>query len=313
MKVLAYCIHGNLSYAILKGLADALARSGDDVRWYFPQTNQHLFDPAKTRETIKKAGLEIAHKGDFKPDVILHTDHRAAPRDWGDCLVVEVPHGLASKVGYYLPGTKMDVDVHLAASEWYSDRIHECYPKAAAFPCGMPKLDPFAHLPRPAPGEGELLYCPTFTPCLTSWSHLMPGLQVLAEERSVAVRAHRAMLEIHDPRVPSGIRRDSCTDICLSFSKAEVVVSDCSSAWIEAMGLGLPVVCYVTPGNARYLDKRPESTEAVFLEHAEVIYDAEELPDAIDRAKPAPLEVQDQILGHKGGSIERCMEVIHGL
>lgn len=304
MKVLAYCVHGNLSYSVLSGVVAALERIGATVRWQWPHTNKHLFRPEESARTIQSQCLRLAD-ADFKPDVALHTDPRCPPQV--DCPVIEIPHGLASKVGYYLPDIGMKVHAQLAPSRWYATTQAAWHPQVTFIPCGMPKLDPFFYLPKV--GE-EVLFTPTVTAGLSSWKHIELEAACLAQKMPCAVRFHRATWEIHRPNAPKGMRLDDGHDICLSLARAKVVVSDISSSWIEAMGLGIPVVCYLTPSAQRHLEKRPMSAEAAFVQHATVITRAEELEDAIERAQPAPQEVRDQILCNVGRAAETAAREI---
>lgn len=309
MKVLAYCVHGNLSYSVLRGVASGLESRGADVRWQF--ADSHMVSKSESEKTIEAEGLKLAEKSAFSPDVAIHADPRCTPKSWG-CRVVEVPHGLASKIGYYLPASdiKMDVDVHLAASHWYAQRLREWFPRLRVITCGMPKLDEFLKVEKT---RDHVVYAPTFTKCLTSWPFISEAAEKLAQHHKSLLRLHRVQFEMVETERPSGIEFDTSLDICGALGKAKVIVSDISSAWIEAMGLGIPVVCYLTAGGAEHLKKRPLSAEAHFIKHATVIHDATELESAIKNAMPAPVNIQSQILSYHGESVKRSTEAILGL
>lgn len=308
MRVLAYGVHGTLSYSVMRRVAQALASRGAEVRWEFAQS--HMVSPKETERTIEREGLQLAAR-DFQPHVAIHADPRCSPRHWR-CPIIEVPHGLASKIGYYLPPDqiKMEVDYHLAASDWYARRVADWFPSVRCVPAGMPKLDGYFEGDRT---NDHVLFAPTFTKSLTSWPELRDVAGELARNDKVIVRVHRAQREMIETNYPDTVEVDDSLDICAAFKRARVVVSDISSAWIEAMGLGLPVVCFLTPGSDAHLNRKPQSTEAVFLPYATVIRKPNDLWAALQVARPAPKQIQEQILSYRGVSAARAADAIMGV
>lgn len=305
MKVLAYCVHGTLSYSILRRVATELARRGADVRWEFAESN--LFSTEASKRLAEADGLRVAGEA-FAPDLALHADPRCAPRR--GCRVVEVPHGLASKAGYYLPEARYEVDVHLAVSDWYADRLRAWHPHVKTVVTGMPKLDGFFEAPRTA---DRVLFAPTFGSVLSCWPHVAGTAALIGETEPSILRFHRVNVERDGLACPESLEPDSSLDICRSLARARVVVSDVSSAWLEAMALGIPVVCYVSPTAREHLRRRPQAVEGELMKWATVVGRPEDLRAALVVARPAPRHVQDQLLSYRGGASARAAEVILGL
>lgn len=303
MRVLAYCVHGTLSYSILRDVAAELRRCGAEVLWDF--AGSHMFSAEETARIIDEDGLELADRS-FKPDIAIHADPRCPPRR--GCPVIEIPHGLASKIGYYLPDIQMNVDAHLAVSDWYGERIRAWHPHVKIFTTGMPKLDRYWSLEHK---HDHIVYAPTFTRALTCWPEISHEADLIAESEPSILRLHRVQTEKLDIPMPFGIQVDMGLDICEAFARARVVVSDTSSAFLEAMALGIPVVCYLTKGAKAMFEKRP-CVEKEFLKYAVVISEPSALRLALTLAKPAPQEVQEQLLSYRGKSVSRAAEVILG-
>lgn len=302
MKILAYCVHGTLSYSILRHVAAELERRGCEVRWQFAASN--LLSSDETSKLVSERGLKL-RDSDFKPDLAIHADPRCPPKV--ECPVVEVPHGLASKIGYYLPDIEMRVDFHLAVSDWFASRIRSWHPHVKTFTVGMPKLDPFFSRTRL---PSHIVYAPTFTRTLNCWPAIEAEAVRIAESAPSLLRLHRVQTEKVGIYNPQGIEVDTGLDICDALARARVLVSDTSSAFLEAMAVGIPVICYLTPGAKGMLAKHPDSVENEFIKHALVISDPGALRLAINMARPAPLEVQERLLSYRGTAAARAAEVI---
>lgn len=320
MTVLLHCVHDTISLAMYEDLARALRAAGHEVRFQFGggiALQQCLL-------WIRAYGFELA-PADWRPDVLFVADFRAYERRPG-AIVVDIGHGIGSKDSYYYADTDYLSDYVFFPSESLAARVRrESGPTVVSV--GMPKLDRAVHQragrasnPRPvvlvAPTHNEEYACIT-----TIWDQL----GALAEEYRVVVKPHEyhftAPKLAHWPgrfrAAPPGVEVVRQANVADLLAVADVVVSDVSSVYLEAVGIGVPTVVCASPAmrDEAATPRGQERNEYRFQRAAHVITDGAQLADAVALAAsgiegPDAAALRPRILEYPGVSIPRVLSLL---
>lgn len=281
-------------------VAQALRNRGDEVFWSFRESVEWNDWPA-AKDYLEKKGWEVKPE-ETESDFCLHADPRFCPRNGAP--VFELPHGINSKTGFFLPTVAYEVDYHLAASEWIADRMKQWHPQTKFIPVGIPKLDGFKK------GGDSILICCTHQENLTLWLDCRD--EILKMNEKIILRFHRFVLESKKHWLKNlDVEIDFSDSIVESFNRAKVVVGDISSATMEALGLGLPVVRYESAGAKEHL-KKPYILEGEFSDYVTRIDSPKDILRACEDAKPAPLEIQKRLIINQGRATQAAVKAIDG-
>lgn len=304
MKLLFQGVHGILSFSMYKDLGLALMKEGFDC--YADFRVNSLFSEEEAMAAVTESGFKTEKL--HSPDLVFVADPRCyVPQK---CPVIEIPHGLATKAGYYSTCPEYTTDYHFSPSYWIADNMNGKF-KTKFIPTGMPKLDVVVNASLFDATPKGILISPTQNihyDCLPSIEHLLPELQKSYE---VTIRPHlRTVFRDGMDRFPKGVKLDTDVTNSNSLRGADIVISDISSSWLEAMALGKRVVLLWREAAQRHASNTPDAHESVFSKYAQVIYDPKDLMAAIERAEPAPESIRERLLSYQGTAAPRCIEVI---
>jgi hypothetical protein len=270
----------------------------------------------------------------IKADVMFVAD----PRGWPiipNCITIEIPHGLAWREdgeGYYTPKATYQSNYFFAAGPDSAntllnrDQLTNPAPmKSKVVITGMPKLDAAIG------GERDcILVAPAYEQARSCFHRLIvPLLQLIEKGDKIAIKLHATIIQsefnqenyilCHQLEEKGAIFFES-GNIAPAFKRARIVISDASSAFLEAMGLGIPVILFnnehIEDKMHPYLNRLDDPWTPIeyrFRKWATTIKKPEDLMDAISIAKPAPIEIQDQILSYKGTSVTQCMKALNDI
>lgn len=302
-------------------LAVALRERGHDVRFQF----NGGYDLPTCLAFVEEHHFAVADES-WVPDVMFVADFRCYTAPPG-VTVIDIGHGIGSKDSYYLPETQYQSDIVCFPSEYLAAKFRGT--RSARFVgVGMPKLDRAARerenrAPNPKP---VVLIAPTHNVEYDCLRMIRDVLQGLTDDYRVIVKPH----EYHfmapwltdgrpwllDP--PAGVEVVRSANISSLFAIADVVVSDLSSAFMEAMGLDIPtIVCESEAMRAEKL-VTPHRNEFAFQYGATVITDPACLAPAIEDillADPKRHDRQDvarKVLDHVGTSIPAVVTIVEG-
>lgn len=263
-------------------------------------------------------------------------DHRAvSPRP-----VVYLEHGAGQRYegdprtaghGSYSGGAGHDSAIlFLAPSETVANRWKATYPSTPTAVIGCPKLDPWLNGTRHRNDEtDDPVVAVTFHPdtpvngyrcpeTRSAWPHFAPALASLAARYDVLGHAHPRLW----PRVHTTYQRHRLlpvADLADVFDRADVLVVDNSSAALEMMALGRPVVWLNAPWYRRDVHHQGRfwewATAGVQCDHPA------DLIDAVDVALADPPQYADararvtaQVYAHTDGrSAARAVQAIRAV
>lgn len=290
---------------MLSELAKAYEARGDEVLWSYAPTFPER--DALTINLLKEMNAKVVDLS-HPVDVVFHVDPRNVPAN--EAPVFEVPHGINSKSGYFRPDVQYEVKYHLASSEWIASRMRPWFPDTEFIPVGIPKLDPYRPLKS---DKRKILVCSTHNSDLGLWCTFKDHIATLSKSEDVTIRFH-PFVEFCNPQWIEearsfGIKIDQNRNIAHSFSEATHVVSDISSASMEALALGMPVVRMETPAGKEHL-KNKVVLEAQFNDYFTPCDKGDQLSFALDAATPAPKEIQEMLLVNQGRAAQKVIEVI---
>lgn len=309
MKVLCHTVHRELGVMMLRTLSDAYAERGDEVFWsYAPSYPER---DALTIAALKQINARVVSL-DHEVDVVLHVDPRNPPAN--KAPIFEVPHGINSKEGFFRPDVEYNVKYHLASSHWIAKRMQAWFPKTRFLPVGIPKLDPFRKTK--FPGETRVLVCATHNDDIGLWPSFKEQIFKLQEAFPVIIRFH-PFVAFRNPEWILEARRGGLTvdenqNIAHTLSSVTHVVSDISSAAMEALALGFPVIRMETNVAKEHL-KNETVLEAQFNLFFTRCGEGESLIQLIEKAESAPKDVQEMLLINQGTATQKAMEVIDGI
>lgn len=303
MRVLCHSVHGKLSVDMIWPVAKELRDQGHEVFWSMQETRQA--DDNLTLQVLKDRGQKLVHCWTAS-DVVLHADPRCCPKNGAP--VFEIPHGINSKKGYYRPDVKYECDYHLASSEWIANLMKDWHPQTKFLPVGIPKLDGYDY---DEPQGNAILICATHTLGLSLWQDCKEAILKLARHEKVILRFHPHVYEVKTDwleGIPSDIEIDRSDSIATAFKKARAVISDVSSAGMEALGLGFPVVRYETKQAKEHL--KENVLEARFNDYVIRVDNPSDLEHGVALSAPAPKEVQRRLIINKGTATKKAVEAI---
>ncbi len=217
-------------------------------------------------------------------------------------LFVHTRHGLASK-GVAVQSARFShytCVTSLAMERWYEKK--GVRPRRGFWVTGYPQMDPlFApdppRMPRGVPESAKVvLYAPTYNHGLTSIRMLGERtIDLLAAGRDdvhVVVKPH-PLIAKHHPDWLAWITRESArrdnvhlardvdADLMPFLSRADLLVSDASSAMLEFLALDRPMVLITNPERAKETFFDPEGFEWAWRSMGAEVFDVADVPEAI--------------------------------
>lgn len=220
-------------------------------------------------------------------------------------LFVHTRHGLADKG---VPERSFRAaDFVCLSSEWMQERFESrgIRPRRAFWPVGYLQMDALQRtraIPSRAEGRKTVLYAPTFQRHISSIPMLGERVAELllgaCGDRRLVIRPHPLTATVHaawlehvralaesDPRVEL-VEGD--TDVVPLLARADVLVSDCSSVYLEFLALDRPILLLQNPRRGEDPNFQETGLEWEFTDCALRTGDAGELPALVDRALRDP-------------------------
>jgi hypothetical protein len=251
---------------------------------------------------------ELVH---FRPHLVIMGEAVAArlrsrmPR----ALFVHTRHGLASKNVAYKGANETD---YLCVTspfvrDWYIQR--KAAPRRAFWIVGYLQMDPLFrgdNLPRPVPvpwGRKTVLYAPTWNPAMSSAPMLgertIDLIRGRRDDVSIVIKPHPVIATkspewmqwwrdaaAADPNVHLVEQVDQ--DVIPYLKLADVLVTDASSVALEYLATDRPMVLINNRQRFGCRDFDPAGFEWAWRDMGEEVFDADELPGAVDRALTDP-------------------------
>lgn len=266
MKLLLHVVQ-DYSFEILRPLQQAAISSGDEVAWFVvPELRARLNGDELLLSTL---GAVL----DWQPDAVFVPGNDVPSVFPG--LKVQVFHGFGiEKKGHFrIRGMFQLYCTHGPLTTSVFERLAEKHKNFVVRETGWPKVDPLFHNPEVQCAETaqlKVLYAPTFSPRLTSASHLLPEVQRLLTDRdwSWRVKFHPKMdAQMMEPwEAISGPNYQMVGGGILPHLQwADVLLTDTSSVAAEFMLLDKPVVSYRNrkPGDHLINITQPSELEPV--------------------------------------------------
>lgn len=247
---------------------------------------------------------------DWEPDATLMADADFNGLAWGGKLV-NVNHGLISKGWYYTRSAGVQrensADLICVPGPYHAEVLREVL-STTVVATGLVKFDPVGRgeltresarrlysLPRDA---HVVTFAPTFNPELS-------GVPVLAERVRELVRPDRHVLvKLHGmaadswaelyrllARLEERVHYVDGGDLTPALVAADVVISDVSSAFMEAIALDRPTVLIDNPLQTRYANYDPNDIEYRWRDVGLRARTADEVFAAVDRCFANPTEL----------------------
>lgn len=232
------------SFEILRPLQEAARRRGDEVAWFLngPPSERLRSDEVRLC-TVKEVKA-------WKPDAVYAPGNNVPLSFPG--LKVHVFHGMALKKGHFR--IRGMFDLYCTFGPMNTERFQQLSAQHGWFQVretGWPKMDPlFAADADTARGK-TVLYAPTFSPSLTSAPALAAEIA-----RVVAARPEwRWLVKFHpkmDPGFAAPVRAIRAPNFAIVedapmlplLREADVMLTDTSSAAVEFMLAGKPVLAF---------------------------------------------------------------------
>jgi len=295
-----------------------LKESGHEIRFRFAAT----IAKDLCLKFISENGFSLA-EADYRPDVMFVADCDGYDRP-PTGVVVDIGHGLGSKHKYFYKDSPYHSDYVIVASKWIADRLQPTNPQTKFLPLGMPKLDRAfrtAEVPR------TILIAPTHNYHYSCLVGLVDYLEQLRDYRvilkphefvytsaSIFCQMWRHQLKHLPPNVE--VRRDP--NIAAILGEASIVISDVSSAYLEALGLGKHVIIFESPFMAWEKEKKGDMAhEYCFQSLTHVINNGRDLLDAVQKVEAAdqsyPRTRCTQLVDVQGDSIPRIIKWLENL
>jgi uncharacterized membrane protein YciS (DUF1049 family) len=298
-------------------LAEALRIRGHQVTFEFGA----LGEPAVARALIEMRGFQM--RVEERPDIMLVADPRCYP-GYG-CPVVDLGHGLGCKDGYYYDDVEYASDYLFVSSEWIAGRMRK-RDKTKIMVTGMPKHDRaqgVALWPR------MVLIAPT---CNLEYNALLMVYEqihsLIQEGYKVVIKPHvyssrsnldlfvrvQAML-LEAVSLGAEVRYDY--NVTTLLAQAEYVVSDVSSVYMEALGLGKKVVLCESAFMREEKDRKLQrgAHEYYFQQDCVLIKRGEDLIEALALVRPTYPDRQRMLISNSGQAIPvviQKLEEIYG-
>lgn len=264
MKLLFF-VEQPYSFPILKPIQEECDKLGIEVAWFLYRLPESWLDSS---DQVVRSTAEVKR---FNPTAVV------CPGNWVPFywpgIKVQVFHGFGiEKKGHFRIRGFFDLYCTHGpiTTEWYQ-REQSRSPHFRVVETGWPKLDHYdvtQSLMTQQKQQYRLLYAPTFSPSLTSTKDLFEPLAELAkrDDMDVVLKFHPMMArsivqkyQDHKELLPFSGENDLCREIL----KADLVISDTSSAIVESMYFGKPVITYRTlkPSDHIYNIQSPNELE----------------------------------------------------
>lgn len=243
-----FFVEEDYSFEILRPLQDAARRRGDEVAWFLNGPPAARLQPGDMQLNT------IAQARAWKPDAVYAPGNSVPLSVPG--LKVHVFHGMGLKKGHFR--IRGMFDLYCTFGPGNDDRFQQLAREHGWFrvaQTGWPKMDalfaPDAG-PQATRGDGRtILYAPTFSPSLTSAPALAQEIARLVEARPDwhwIVKFHPKM----DPNFAAPLRAIIAPNYAITdasgmtplLRRADVMLTDTSSAAVEFMLAGKPVLAY---------------------------------------------------------------------
>ena len=258
---------------------------------------------------------------DFRPDVVISAEsiaymHLRKRFPWA--RFVHTRHGLADKG---VPAQSFRAADHVCVTtDWMRERFERrgIRPRRGFWTCGYIQMDGLAGIPVRGKASKTVLYAPTFQRHLSSipmvGAALEDWLPVGDPEMRLIIRPH-PLTHTEFPDWLAGVRalaaRDSrvelaegSVDVMALLPRADVLVSDASSVFLEFLALDRPIV--LIDNEERFKDVRFDASglEWEFRGCAVTTGTAEAIPGLVKAA----LSGNDALAGER----RRCRDLLFG-
>lgn len=268
--------------------------------------------PEAERRALRERGLNwLAHDrvNEWSADAVVMADADFAGRPWARRLV-NVNHGLISKGWYYTnrPGVQREnaADLICVPGPHHAAVLRRVL-HTPVLATGLVKFDPVgrgeltkerarAALGLPAHGE-VVLFAPTFNYELSAVPVLTDRVRELTRGgRHLLIKLHGMASPVWGQlyrtlaRIEERIHFIEDLDLVPPLVASDVVISDVSSAFMEAIALGRPVVLVDNPLQARYIGYDPNDIEYAWRHVGLRASTAEDTLRAVERSFARPEE-----------------------
>lgn len=241
-----FFVEQDYSFEILRPLQAAVRRRGDQVKWFL---NGPSADRLRADEQLLRTVADVRA---WDPDAVYAPGNEVPLSFPG--LKVHVFHGMGLKKGHFRIRGMFDLYCTFGPMNTQKfQSLSERYGWFLVRETGWPKMDPlFAPGAEQGAGSGHVvLYAPTFSPSLTSAPALAPVIaDVVARHPQWRwlVKFHPKMeARFSDPiraiRAPNFEVVDDTAMLPL-LRRADVMLTDTSSAAVEFMLAGKPVIAF---------------------------------------------------------------------
>jgi CDP-Glycerol:Poly(glycerophosphate) glycerophosphotransferase len=239
---------------------------------------------------------------DWSPDATIMADADYAGLYWSGKLV-NVNHGLISKGWYYTnkPGAQREnlADLICVPGPHHADVLSPVLSKPV-IATGLVKFDPVGRGELTRETARNLLGVPINAEVITlapTFNMELSAVPVLADRARELVRNGRHLIvKLHGMAPPvwqelyqllavleDRIHYVSSSDLTPSLMAADVVISDVSSAFMEAIALDRPVVLVDNPLQTQYFNYDPDDIEYRWRDVGIRAKNADEILNAVDR------------------------------
>ncbi|MFC2170744.1 CDP-glycerol glycerophosphotransferase family protein [Calditrichota bacterium] len=257
--------------------------------------------------------IPVSRINNFNPDITVLADADFGDFFW-DGRIVNINHGLICKGTFYTRATTVQrenrADLICTPGEYHASILKQVL-KNRVLATGFSKFDPI--------GKGELtresarqdlglaeedkvvLFAPTYNQELSAVPVVTDGIRDLIKlGYKVLVKLHgmapKAWFELYDilALLDTNIEHIKNQDITSSLMAADVVISDVSSAFMEAMALGRPVILVNNPNQHTFHSYDPEDIEYKWRDVGLEVNSTEEMIQAVERSFAFPEEKESK-------------------
>lgn len=311
MKHLFFVEQG-YSIAILRPLAKAAIKRGDEVRWF-------LMDVPRPKSISEHMVLHTnAEAKSYAPDSVVAPGNWVPP-SWSG-IKVQIFHGFGiEKKGHFrirghfdlycTPGPLMTETFEELANEHRHFKVVET---------GWPKMDPWSSgkvKPRRFKPPYRILYAPTFSPNLDSAPALLPYWKTFSANSAFKVKVKFHSLETAETvqdyqNIGGNLQVAGKSNILKMMSKADIAVSDTSSVVPEAIYLSKPVITFNAMRPGPHVRNFTDPSELEMQINA-VIASIGEGHAPLPEASHAEKLIETMHPYHDGKSSERILDAIY--
>jgi len=298
---------------MLEDLFLALQERGDECYWW--SANQ------QTANNLLLQGLPAQELSD--PDVVFMADSGIHPVVKKG-IWINLGHGLGSKGIFftnrpdYIARENL-MDYHFVPSELHRLQMVTYVPAHKLYVTGMPKLDKAFNNGYQKNIEWKktvILFAPTFNEELSAIPVVKQDIMWLANsDTTMLVKLHDVTKQEWKDMYPHRIIADN---IAPYLACADLVISDVSSALLEAMALGKRVISVMNPKQMEYPqyqenDHLEQCVELEYQKKCPIAQSHQELAKLVHITLAKRPEQFTELLDYRGTSIPRCIEVLDEL